>query len=107
MTTIQQRIDLQWSILESSTNQGIDWLELEQLLRDILKASAYRSDIGDRQNRPLDYLTAIDEALAAHTGRGTELREANLDAPLNTNGDPATSDTVCANHHRYGCGACC
>ena len=70
MTTIQQRIDAAWKAMESGKLK-IDWLALEQLLRDILEASKTSTDIGDRQNSPTDYLRAIDQAIAAHTGRGT------------------------------------
>jgi hypothetical protein len=60
--TITQRINLQWIKLEQGKATKVDWLEMEQTIRQIL-ADAFLA--------PAAKLATIAEAIGAYTGRGT------------------------------------
>jgi hypothetical protein len=68
---IQKRLDDLW---DKPGHSKLDWLELEQLLRDILCAARHKKAIQNGRNENVDYLMAIDEAIAAFTRRGYTYR---------------------------------
>ena len=59
MPTIEERLRIVWE----SRAVKVDWLGMEQIIRDILKSDAL----------PEKKLAQIDETIAAYTRRGGEL----------------------------------
>lgn len=89
------------------------WIAAADLCRDhsIEGEVPYRMDIRVREDD-----VSCSVACFGHSEDSTpvwttiitaELKEEDLDQPLNIDGELASTDTVCANHGVLGCGACC